>query len=489
MFFPKNNGNLLKKVLYIFLVYLCAANSQAQDVSAHMRDNLFLYYGENAEEKIKKNLLCTALASKNEVYTGEPLVVTYKLCSGLQSYSVVEKMPPFNGFSVYEIKENEPAKPEAIAGNYYNCYPIRKVQLYPGEAGTFTLEAATIKNTVTFQQTTAAEKGRGLLPEGYTPTDDHIPGLTKTEHEYRCLSGQPVIKVLPLPEAGKPNGFSGAVGRFALSVTSNGSATEKNGTLKLTYTLSGAGNFKMINELPVTPPPGFELFDPVIREEIDERQVPFSGKKIFEYTFSPTVEGPAEMNDVRFSFFNPATRSYYSLTAKGMPVQVEPEQTAPPPVQNEEPARAATGSGNNLLWYAIPGAVVIIALVLYRFTPKKEKQEITGEPAGEEEDIFSQKAPYFEYSRNLDAAGNTEQFFTVLNRELHEAVTETAALPNNTSTSDVYNWLLQHKPGIAPAYRQLTQQLGAIIYAYGTPEMEPAVYLHEAEQLVAAIKG
>ena len=454
-----------------------------------MRDNLFLYQGENAEEKIKKNLVCLALASKSQVYTGEPFVVTYKLCSGLQSYSLVENMPPFNGFSVYEIKNNETPKPESIGGNTYNCYPIRTLQLYPLEAGSFTLEPATIKNTITFLQTTSAEKGSGVLPEGYTSGSDHIPGLTKTEHEYRCMSGQPSITVLPLPENGKPAGFSGAVGRFTLSVSSNGSATKKNGTWKLTYTLSGSGNFKMINELPVTAPPGFELFEPVIREEIDERQVPFSGKKIFEYTLSPTVEGPATMNDVSFSCFNPATRQYYTLTANGMPVQVEPAAPVAAALPPEEEPVTQSGSPNKLLLYAIPAAVFIIALVLYRFTPKKIKQETADVPEPEEEDIFAEPEPGFEQSKRLCAANNTNQFFITLNRELHRVVTHRAALPEHTPVNDVYQWLQNNKPAIALPYRELTQQLGAVVYAYATPVHEPAIYLHKAEELANAIKG
>lgn len=453
-----------------------------------MRDNLFLYYGEQPMEKIKKNLVCTARVNRSEIYVGEPVTVSYKLYSALQSFSVVEKMPPFNGFSVYEIKASHDQVAELLGGKWYNAYNIRTLQLYPGEAGSFTLEPAFIKNTVTFQQSAATAPLRNPgLPDGYVPEDD-IPGYTKVQFEYRSISDSPVIRVLPLPVPGKPADFSGAVGKFNIAGVCRETEVEQNSAVKVVYTISGSGNFKMINALPVTRAAAFETFDPQIKEELNEQVTPFTGKKTFEYTFSPLNLGRALIPAVAFSYFDPATKTYHTLKTDSIVLNVVPARKRDTLVQQTNTVAGDASENNNYLPYvAIGGALFIAGLLLWfrqrRKKPVKEEQEEMVD-----EDFWKEERDYFVQSKRSATEENTLSFYTTLNRELQMAMSELLHLQTGT-TAAIYENLLQKDASLAAEYRQLAQELNNVLYAYVTPEGKPAGYLKRAMDITEALKA
>ena len=455
-----------------------------------MRDNLFLYYGENANDKIRQNILCTARASRNEVFAGEPVTVTYTLCSALQSFSLVEKMPPFNGFSVYEIKGETPPVIQKVNGKLYNAYPVRKLQLYPTEPGTFILEPATIKNTITFQQSDVSNTGNPSLPDGFTPTDE-IPGFVKTEYEYRCQSDQPVIRVLPVPDAGKPEGYSGAVGKFNISVSCSDVEAEKGGILKVTYTLTGIGNFKMINELGIPRSEEFEIFDPHIREELDENHVPFSGKKIFDYSYSPLLEGVSAIPPVRFSYFDPASRSFHLVQTDSLSIKViaSNERDAVVPVATTTTQKS--NSVANYIVYIFSVAVLLLVVGLFWFRLRKRNaaqlKKKKEEPA-QEEDIFEQPQNFFAESARLLRNEEHGRFFAMLNKELQMALTSLLQLPPGTAAGSIFEAIDHKNPQVANDCKELMEYLNRVIYAYTTPEAPPEWYYGQAKKIVEQLR-
>lgn len=453
-----------------------------------MRDNLFLYYGENANTKIRNNLVCTARINRNQVYAGEPAVVTYKLYSALQSFSVVEKMPPFNGFSVYEIKGTHDAVAEQLNGKFYNAYNIRTVQLYPTEAGTFTLEPAIIKNTVTFQQSDlSATPANPGLPDGYVPEDD-IPGFTKVQFEYRSISDKPVIHVLPLPEQGKPQLFSGAVGKFNIAAVCRELDVEQNSAVKVVYTISGSGNFKAINELPVAKPAEFETFDPLIKEELNEFVAPFAGKKTFEYTFSPLRQGKAVIPSVAFSYFDPATASYHTIKTDSIRLNVIPAKKIDTPVQEVRTITGTNVANNNVIYYvAIGGALFLAGAFLY-FRQRKKKPVAEVQEEITDEEFWKREPDHFAQSSRMVYNANSIDFYSVLNRELNIAMMRLLDLPAGTS-SIIYDSMRIKNEALANDYQKLVQELNNAIYAYIAPEDKPETYLQRAKQIATALKA
>lgn len=478
----------VKRGFVTAFVLLCCMRVPAQDLGARMRDNLFLYYGENASEKIRNNLVCTAKLNRNRVYKGEPAVVTYKLYSALQSFSVVEKMPPFNGFSVYEIKAPHDPIAAQLNGRWYNAYNIRILQLYPGEPGTFTLEPAVIKNTVTFQQSAeTARQNNPALPDGYVP-EDEIPGYTKMQYEYRSFSDKPVIEVLPLPEQGRPNSFSGAVGKFNIAAVCRETDVEQNSAVKVVYTISGSGNFKAINELPVARPAAFETFDPVIKEELNELVAPFAGKKTFEYTFSPLQQGKAVIPAVEFSYFDPSTASYYTIKTDSIRLNVIPARKRDTPVRDEKMLNDLNTPSQHLFLYMVIGGLLFLAGVILYFKQRKNKPVAAVQEETVDEDFWKPEPRLFEQSERMVNNAESTAFYPVLYKELHLAMMRLLGLPSGT-TSTVYETIKGRNETLATEYQALVQELNNIIYAYIAPENKPATYLQRAKHIAEGLKA
>lgn len=478
----------VKRVFIPAFVLLYGVHVQAQDIGARMRDNLFLYYGENANDKIRNNLVCTARLNRNRVYKGEPAVVTYKLYSALQSFSVVERMPPFNGFSVYEIKATHDPVAERLNGRWYNAYNIRILQLYPGEPGTFTLEPAVIKNTVTFQQSDETAGGKNpVLPDGYVP-EDEIPGYTKMQYEYRSFSDKPVIHVLPLPETGRPQDFFGAVGKFNIAAVCRETDVEQNSAVKVVYTISGSGNFKAINELPVARSSGFEIFDPAITEELNELVAPFAGKKTFVYTFSPLQQGKAVIPAVSFSYFDPATALYHTIKTDSIRLNVIPARKRDTPVRDEKMLNDLNTPSRHLFLYIAIGGLLFLAGVILYFKQRKNKPVAPVQEETVDEDFWKPEPRLFEQSERMVNNAGEREFYSVLYKELHLAMMRLLGLPAGTTT-DIYETMRLKNKTLAVDYQTLVQELNNIIYAYTAPENKPETYLKRAKQIAEAFKA
>lgn len=113
--------------------------------------NAILFPGEDAAQKMKKNIFVRVEASKNKCVVGEPILVTYTLYSRLRTSAKLIQQPAFNGCTVYEMTTQDlRSETKQWKGKRYNTFIIRKVQLIPLTTGTITLNAVTVENTVTF---------------------------------------------------------------------------------------------------------------------------------------------------------------------------------------------------------------------------------------------------------------------------------------------------------------------------------------------------
>ncbi len=266
--------------------------------------------GENIQKKVNDNMQLRLQTSKSSCYVGEALLATYKLYTRLKSESNLSKNPSFNGFSVIEMLPPNDASgfiTEKLNGKSYNVYSIRKAQLYPLQPGAIEVESATLDNKISFV------KYSGLNGNNYNIDPNSL--ITETV----ALSTKPtIINVKPLPEAGKPDGFKGAVGNFTMEAVlqKNNFATDETG--KLFVTITGSGNMHLLTLPEIVWPVEFEVFDAKITDNTDNKTVPLSGSKTFEIPFSVVKKGSYKIPDISFSYFDPATKSYKNTTSQNI---------------------------------------------------------------------------------------------------------------------------------------------------------------------------
>jgi hypothetical protein len=475
-------NSFMKQFYFLIIITLVSLSGLAQK---DMRDNMFLYGQEDPQQKIAQNLFCKAETSKNSVYAGEPVLVTFKLYSALQSNSVVEKTPTFNGFSTYDVKIEDPVSPQRVNGRLYNCHVIRKLQLYPVEAGVFTLEPVEVKNTITFYRITNG--GQGSIDDVLSGKANTEANYAKEDFENTSRTPPVTITVKPLPENGKPEWFNGAAGSFSIKMVCDSTTVKKNDALKIQWVVSGTGNFKMINALPVNWPAGMEAFEPVITENITEGSAPFSGQKIFEYTVSPTVEGNLTIPALQFSYFNPAAQQYKMAVADSLRLLVLPG--AEKAVTKMAPAAPARETGGSPLWiYLAAGGTLLLAAGIFLKLKNRRGPAIVAAAPETAVAVNPEPAPRpFKESMILAMLGETLQFLTTLRREFGMEAALAVGLPAETGLKEVTAVLKTTEQ--KAAVNDFLQRLDGFLYAGGTASFEPEQLLRQAQSIIEGIKA
>jgi BatD DUF11 like domain len=282
-----------------------------------MNEDYILKPGENAIQKIKNNLFVKLDVNKTSCYEGQPIIATYKLYSRLKSESRVVRRPSLDGFSVYDMVQPDNYSPaiERLNGKPFNVHIIRKVQLYPLQAGTYVLDPVEVANKVSFVRANASNNSmQGLL-------DSYMDGEIET-HEV-ILSALPVsITVKPLPLPAKPANYDGAVGAFTISAAVNTLSLAAGETGQLKITINGEGNLPLINAPVINWPKEAEGYESNIKEDIDKTIAPIKGSKIFEYGFTAQKEGVIHIPPVWFSYFDVAANSYRQLKTDSFTVTI-----------------------------------------------------------------------------------------------------------------------------------------------------------------------
>jgi hypothetical protein len=334
-----------------------------------------LYPNENVIEKIKKNLFVRVEVNKKSCYVNEPVVATYKLYSRLRSESRVVKRPSYNGFSVYDMIDPESDNPtiETLNGKQYNVHIIRKSQLFPLQAGKYTLEPVEVENTVHFikassEQDTYLEE----IPDPFAETVDQT--LT--------LASEPVdITVKPLPSPG-PAAYDGAVGNFSVEASLKDPITKTGESSTLLVKIKGRGNIPMINAPSINWPKDFEVYDPTAREEVHPEAAPLSGEKTFEFVFTPKDTGRAEIPGIRFAFFDPVSQSYKTDSTRSIALRILPGTKKPARKSESNREIPATyPAAGRIGWWIAGGALLTLLVIAFVVMNNRKNRPVTKAPA------------------------------------------------------------------------------------------------------------
>lgn len=285
--------------------------------------------GNNAEYVASENVHLVAEVSNANPYLNEAITVTYKLyvshdVSITSQWREIDtpKYADFwsqnidnqNNFKVSEGKYN---------GQDYRFVVLRTTILYPQKTGKLDIEPLTLDIPVDVQGNRRDIFGRRLM-----------------ERVNRTISaGNRAINVKPLPLEGKPDGFNGAVGDFTFDVKTDKTTLNADESLRLDLKVSGKGNLKLFTIPTVKLPNTLEVYEPEHGESVKTTVGGMQGSISDSYTVVPQFKGLYPVNPISFSFFDPKTEKYKTITSKEFTIEVE-----------NGPVSAATAStaGNDL---------------------------------------------------------------------------------------------------------------------------------------------
>lgn len=387
-----------------------AAKLRTKFQSEQINPAYILEPGEDPYEKIRDNIFLKVSVNKKSCFVGEPVTATFKLYSCLESQSDIVKNPGFYGFTVQDMigLNDNLSGIETVGGKKYDVHTVRKVQLYPLSAGEFSIDPMEVTNSVEFSSSVVNKKVEQEIVEGVFPHPSPENKATK-RYESNMSSKSISITVKPHPARNRPADFAGATGNFSIRASLSKKILAKNEEGGLRVSISGVGNFTQMGAPEIHWPDGVEGFEPKITDELDHTQAPLKGTRTFVFSFVSAKPGQYRMPAISFSFFDPDSNNYKTVSAPVESLTVTSEEKAVNKLisPEESPVR------RNVMVIMAAGLLALSALVafwLLRMKKKRkrsEKQEVKEETAFPATDELLQPATAL-----LDADDKT--FYTAL---------------------------------------------------------------------------
>jgi hypothetical protein len=359
-------------------------------------------------------------------YVNQPVNVVYKLYVSPNS-SVTnffeKESPQYNDFwSQIEIVDGRTMKVEegTYKGQPYRYVVLRKAVLYPQKSGRLELEPLVVE----------------LNTEIFTGRRDMFGRPEMQQAKTRATTGKKYINVKPLPEAGKPESFTGAVGNFDFKVTSGKTTLKAGESLQLTVSVSGKGNLKLFNLPKPEVPAALEMYDPEHKENVKTPLTGMTGSISDVYTIVPNKKGKYPIKPLSFSWFDLSTGKYKTVTSNEIMVDVlsVPENAA---AANKESVKQKPGKGEEFRFVALKtslkpmgrddffgSALFYVLLFLpFLFIPvivllKKKKEAYDSDVTGNKIRQNNKLARKY-LSDAKKQLGNKEPFYLALEKALH----------------------------------------------------------------------
>ncbi|HBN75445.1 MAG TPA: hypothetical protein DD473_06430 [Planctomycetaceae bacterium] len=299
---------------------------------------------------------------QDKVFVGQPLDLTLKIwikpfrdaraditLSEGDMWNMISRSTSWGGFAerMQELAENNqrPAGHEVLRddadGNQrsYYLYEINAT-IYPKRAGK--IEADDVQIVVNYP--TALGKSRS--PFGDLFDDDLLDrnssmsrmlqddffnsafGNRLTVAEARPIVGNVSVdatEVLPVPLEGRPENYRGAVGRYRIITHATPDQVAAGDPITLNIGIAGNGPMDLIQAPPLSE-------DPELTKDFKVTDEPLAGyvqkdTKLFSTTIRPRREGVTEIPAIGFSFFDPETEKYETVTSAPISISVTNAET------------------------------------------------------------------------------------------------------------------------------------------------------------------
>jgi len=272
----------------------------------------------SAERQIgRDDLLLRLILSRTTAFKGEPIRATLKLYSRVPvGGDNGSKFPSFNGFWAQELDVAPAVRRERYNNKVYDTQVIKEYLLYPQQSGKLTVEPIEL-NVV------AQVIVQNPNPDPFFGSGHEVYNVRRT---LRTPRTEVTIDELP---AGAPESFNGAVGQFGMNSNFPASDLTANSAATFTIRITGTGNLPFVQAPKLNLPGSMEQYNVKTTESIKTSAAGATGYRQFEYPFIARAEGEYEIPPVEFTYFNPETRQYVTLSSKSQTLHVSPDAGGP----------------------------------------------------------------------------------------------------------------------------------------------------------------
>ena len=399
-----------------------------------------------------ESLHLVAEVSKTSPYLNEAISVVYKLYVGnsisVSNYRPLDN-PKYNNFWSQDIPVSiRSAKNGTYKGKPYRYVILKRVVLYPQKSGELEIEPLSLAVTID------------------VPTNkrDFFGGRIYSQTDKTVSAGKRTINVKALPLEGKPADFSGAVGEFDFEVSTSKTSLNASESLQAIVEVNGKGNLKLFQLPEPNLPSSLEVYEPEFNEKVRTTLAGSQGKVSNNYTVVPEFRGKYPIPSISFSYFNPKTEKYTTLSSDEIVINVLEGPTNSLAVNSSSSNRqtvVATGDQFNFvkttpnltavgssyfvgttrfwLWLLLPLLLIPIAILF-----RKKREALAGDVAGNKIRRANRLARKY-LSTSKKALGDKESFYVALEKGLHNYLKAKLKIETSEFSKDKIETILTHK--------------------------------------------
>ena len=295
---------------------------------------------------------------------------------------------------------------------------------------------------------------------------DFFGGRIFAQTSKTVSAGNRTINVKALPTQGKPADFSGAVGDFKFSVTSSKTHLNASESLQAKVSISGKGNLKLFEIPSLNLPSSLEVYEPEFNESVRTTLSGMEGSVSDSYTVVPTYRGKYPIPSISFSFFNPKTETYETLSSEEILINVlegptsAPSNTANSNTGNKQMVVATGnqfvfnklkpnltaighqhffGSRSFYLWWLLPLILIPLAVLF-----GKKREAIASDVEGNKIKRANRLARKY-LSAAKKALGSKDSFYVALEKALHNYLKAKLKIETSEFSKDKITTLLTEK--------------------------------------------
>lgn len=461
-----------------------------QNIKGEKQTNEDSYVSKNNVGK-SAPVFIEAEISKTNVYINEPIEVSYRVY--LNPKFKIEKenkinFPKYNNFwsQTEDLRDNH-WEQVAVNGRIYYTKLFRRTVLYPQKTGNLLIDPLSLDFNIAYPT--------GELDFFNDPQYETARRVIATPSK--------TIVVKPLPEKGKPENFTGAVGVFEFNVVVDKLESKTGEAIQIDFVVKGTGNLKLFELPKPNLPADFEIFEPTHKEDIEENIRGMSGSISDSYTVIPQNKGKFLVKPQQFSYFDIQSKSYKTISSDEINLtiaqgdkhisQLQKNKTASPktilPIFTEANFVTLNSSTffNSVWFYLLLGLPILTALFLLVY-----KRKINEKEEKEHTKVLNNKKPITPLSwQNLEQKStDKEVFYAEIEQELKAFITTYFHI-DPTLSNETLREQLSEKGVELSLVVQIDKLLQTCEIAKYTPvsDLNKTQDLEQANEIINQLKG
>jgi hypothetical protein len=283
----------------------------------------------NANKALQGKLFLAQEASQADPYVGQPVIVHYKLYKvpSLNLSNLNDAGADIQGAVTTELQHARSLDYQRVQlnGQDFDVAQMLAQAIVPTNSGELNLAGYQLTGAILLPRSrqNSTDDPFGMLQGMMGGDPFSMDPFFNRGLAFQIVTPRTRLNVRPLPDAGKPVGFAGTVGDYAIAASIDRKQAGMDDLLTLTVVLDGRGAIDMAAP-PVVPGDAFDVVGSSSKVAKRDNADGIGGSKTFEFVLRARRTGKLTLPPVAYAIFDPWKGSYRTLKTEPIALTIAP---------------------------------------------------------------------------------------------------------------------------------------------------------------------